>query len=52
MLRGCAAGFGDCDGEDGLCETRLSTATDCGACGVACAEGERCADGACVASDG
>ncbi len=34
----CAPGFGDCDHTENTgCETPLSTLTDCGACGVACA---------------
>jgi alpha-tubulin suppressor-like RCC1 family protein len=43
-------GTGDCDGQaDNACETKLaSTATHCGVCGHACAEGEACSLGACV----
>ncbi|MBS2014998.1 MAG: hypothetical protein JST00_19055 [Deltaproteobacteria bacterium] len=38
----------DCDGlvENG-CEADLATETSCGACGVACAPGERCSQGRC-----
>jgi hypothetical protein len=45
----CKAGYADCNGDssDG-CETPIDTATDCGACGVACASGV-CASGACAA---
>lgn len=45
----CKAGFADCNGDaaDG-CETALTTPTDCGACGVACASGV-CSNGACAA---
>lgn len=32
----CRAGFGDCDEEMPGCETALTTATDCGACGTPC----------------
>jgi len=37
VVRGCAARWGDCDGDgrDG-CEAPLATAENCGACGVAC----------------
>jgi hypothetical protein len=35
----CNLGFGDCDGSAANgCETLLTTSTDCGACGVACAK--------------
>jgi hypothetical protein len=33
----CAAGFGDCDGDaNNGCETSLTDAAHCGACGIAC----------------
>lgn len=48
----CNPGFGDCDGlpENG-CETALTTATNCGACGAACNlpnASESCATGTCT----
>lgn len=56
----CSAGACRCDGEDGLeeclgsqaccgtgCEDLQSDPANCGACGVACVEGEACVDGAC-----
>ncbi len=48
----CATGFGDCDGSPGTgCETTLATsATNCGACGHACATGQSCIAGACVSA--
>lgn len=51
VLLACEDGFGDCndDAADG-CETPLTTATDCGGCGVACAlpgATSSCASGAC-----
>jgi Regulator of chromosome condensation (RCC1) repeat len=45
----CIDGFGDCnaDAADG-CETDLATnAAHCGACGIACAGGISCVEGAC-----
>lgn len=48
----CTAGFGDCNGDmnDG-CETALSSATDCGACGQPCTAGPNatanCSSGSC-----
>lgn len=49
---GCAAGFGDCDGDaaDG-CETNLKRLSSCGACGVSCVQAHAltaCEDGRCV----
>ncbi|MFO0606915.1 MAG: hypothetical protein U0324_27330 [Polyangiales bacterium] len=46
----CDAGYGDCDGvASNGCEAALATsATNCGACGVACGAGQACAGGACV----
>ncbi|MDB4930131.1 MAG: uncharacterized protein JWM10_2615, partial [Myxococcaceae bacterium] len=47
-LGACAAGYGNCDGSDGNgCEAALTTTTNCGACGVACASGQTCTGGAC-----
>jgi hypothetical protein len=45
----CAAGFADCNrvATDG-CEADLSTTSNCGACGVVCAEGQICTAGVCV----
>ena len=42
-------GFGDCDRNPGNgCETDLmSDPTNCGACGVPCANGQKCAQGVC-----
>ena len=41
--------FADCNGriEDG-CETSLSSVQNCGACGVVCPAGSRCANGICT----
>ena len=33
----CVEGYGDCSTEEAGCETALTTATDCGACGTPCA---------------
>jgi len=49
----CAPGFGDCDGAaTNGCERPVTTPTDCGACGVACAAGPHaaaaCTAGACA----
>lgn len=47
----CDAGFGDCDSDAANgCETPLTTTSDCGSCGNACADGEVCTDGTCVSS--
>ncbi len=47
----CDLGFGDCDGNaQNGCETDLSTATDCGACGASCDlpnASSSCAGGSC-----
>jgi len=47
----CNAGYGNCNGvaNDG-CEASLGTNLNCGACGRACANGQVCRSGACVAS--
>ena len=47
----CAAGTADCNdnGLDG-CETNITTAQNCGACGNVCPAGDACHDGACVAA--
>jgi len=46
----CAAGFGDCDDDATTgCEADLRTsASACGACGVACADGQACYEGHCA----
>jgi hypothetical protein len=42
----CGMGFSNCDGNDANgCETDTTTATNCGACGKACANGEVCDHG-------
>jgi hypothetical protein len=50
----CNLGFGDCDGVAATgCETLLTTLTDCGACGHACAlanASASCATGTCALS--
>ncbi|MDB4927653.1 MAG: putative integrin-like protein [Myxococcaceae bacterium] len=51
-LGACATGFGNCDGNDANgCELALTTTTNCGACGVACAGASngaaQCASGHC-----
>lgn len=44
----CDPGSGDCDGSrSNGCERSLTTTSDCGACGTACAPGRVCASGAC-----
>lgn len=43
----CLPGWADCEGDDGRCDTSLAQPTSCGACGVVCADGEACVDGAC-----
>jgi hypothetical protein len=50
VVGACAAGFGDCDhvASDG-CETALSTATNCGACGLNCTAAFPHAGGICTA---
>jgi len=45
---GCPAGYADCDGNPANgCETSLSTTTNCGACGHACAAVDK-ANAACL----
>ena len=39
----CTGRFADCDGnEENGCETPLTTAANCGGCGLACASGQEC----------
>ena len=47
---GCAAGFGDCDSAAANgCEQRLDSPLNCGACGVACDDGNPCTADSCGA---
>jgi hypothetical protein len=50
QLDACDAGYASCDGQVSTgCETNTQTdSAHCGACGAACASGQRCADGICV----
>jgi len=44
----CEPGWADCNGHGGDgCETPLTTASDCNACGARCASGQQCLDGGC-----
>jgi hypothetical protein len=44
----CASGYADCDGNAANgCEADLSSSSNCGACGVACATGIACTHGMC-----
>ena len=47
----CLPGYGDCDGDQTSCETRVDSDAHCGACGQSCAEQPhtraRCEDGRC-----
>ena len=48
----CDVGWGDCNNNkqnDG-CETALTTVSNCGGCGVACANGQSCVGGFCTVS--
>ncbi|MBK8259683.1 MAG: hypothetical protein IPK82_44375 [Polyangiaceae bacterium] len=46
----CQGGFANCDANPANgCETSLSTASNCGACGVGCGLGENCIAGQCAA---
>ena len=49
---GCAAGFGNCDGNQANgCETNTNTNnTHCGGCNMPCAGGKICVSGSCVAA--
>jgi hypothetical protein len=54
VVQSCKLGFGDCDGlyQTG-CETDLTAdATNCGACGVVCPQGQACSAGKCVVVGG
>ncbi len=45
----CDAGWGDCTGGDSDgCETDLNTPTDCGDCGLTCADPKVCHQGSCL----
>ncbi len=46
----CDAGFADCDGDGTSCEASLAKPGTCGSCMKACANGERCSAGQCVAA--
>ncbi len=50
VVGACAAGFADCDrAAANGCEVNIAaSATNCGACGNACAAGRSCVSGACV----
>jgi hypothetical protein len=52
VVGSCNMGFGDCDGNPSNgCETMLTTATNCGGCGVPCAlpnAASSCASGTCT----
>ncbi len=51
VVASCNAGSADCDGDAvNGCETPTTTNTNCGACGVVCAAGTRCANGSCQSS--
>jgi hypothetical protein len=43
----CVAGYADCSSVPG-CETDVTTNSNCGACGVTCAAGTTCSNGACA----
>ncbi len=45
----CQQPWGDCDGDlTNGCETNITTAFNCGGCGIKCTDGTQCTDGACV----
>ena len=47
-LGACDAGWGNCDGSPSNgCETALTTTSNCGRCGGACASGQSCSSGMC-----
>lgn len=49
-IAACEQGRADCDGDPSNgCETSLHSPSSCGACGLRCARGEACSDGACRA---
>ncbi len=51
VVASCNAGSADCDANAvNGCETPTTTNTNCGACGVVCAAGTRCANGSCQSS--
>lgn len=53
MVAGCSIGWGDCDGYGyNGCEISLTTASDCGGCGVTCGDGESCVNGVCRCGSG
>jgi hypothetical protein len=48
LVAKCDGGFGDCDASaQNGCETALSTADHCGACGTVCQAGTACQNGSC-----
>jgi hypothetical protein len=45
----CNPGFASCDGNAANgCETPITTDTNCGACGIACAPNAHCSRGLCI----
>lgn len=49
----CSSGYGNCDGiADNGCEQDLGASFHCGRCGNACAAGQSCRAGGCIASTG
>jgi hypothetical protein len=47
----CSSGYGNCDSiRTNGCETSLTTTSNCGSCGHACASGQGCTNGNCVSN--